>query len=165
MWNGTRKPVELKRCAYCGKIMEIAKLKNGYLESASQYNRKKYCNRDCMKKAFRKDETESVSWSNMHRHARMIIPPANCKICGSATNVDVHHKDGNYLNNSPENLQRLCRSCHNLQHRKAASCSICGAKVKGYGYCERHYQRYKRYGDPMATCYPKAKGEHKPKNM
>ena len=64
-------------------------------------------------------------------------------------NVDVHHKDGNPENNSPENLRRLCRSCHLKAHRQAKHCSICGATVKGYGYCNRHYIRFKKYGNPL----------------
>ena len=31
-------------------------------------------------------------------------------------------------------------------------CSIedCGRKHKGYGYCNKHYEKFKRYGDPLA---------------
>ena len=28
--------------------------------------------------------------------------------------LEVHHKDGNYLNNTEENLQLLCPNCHSL---------------------------------------------------
>lgn len=63
---------------------------------------------------------------------------------------DVHHKDENPLNNSLDNLQRLCRSCHIKVHR-AKTCTIqnCNQKHKGYGYCDKHYQRLKKYGNPL----------------
>lgn len=40
-----------------------------------------------------------------------------CEICDSEKNLEIHHKDGNRLNNDLENLQLLCRSCHSKQHR------------------------------------------------
>lgn len=55
---------------------------------------------------------------------------------------------GNHLNNSVENLVRICRSCHNREHRQRALCTICGTPAKGLGYCEKHYQRFKKWGDP-----------------
>lgn len=136
-------------CAYCGKPMERRRLSNGELMSWLHYNRQKYCNRECMKAAFRKKEKTGKSWMAIHRHARMLLPSGCCEICGSEKNVDVHHKDGNPWNNDITNLQRLCRSCHIKAHHHAKTCSICGAKVKGYGYCNKHYIRYKKYGSPL----------------
>ena len=45
-----------------------------------------------------------------------------CEICGwGETNkytntipLEIHHMDGNYRNNSEENLQLLCPNCHSL---------------------------------------------------
>lgn len=30
--------------------------------------------------------------------------------------LTIHHKDGNHSNNDPENLQTLCRKCHDKAH-------------------------------------------------
>ena len=139
---------ELKYCAYCNILMERKRYSNGVLQSWNEYNRQKYCNRDCMKKAFRLKEHKGKSWMTVHYHARNILPIGPCEIFGSNKNVDVHHKDNNPQNNEKENLMRVCRSCHNKIHRPAKHCSICGKKVKGYGYCEKHYQRFKKYGNP-----------------
>lgn len=141
---------ELKCCAYCGNIMERKRYTNGDLQSWKEYDRQKYCSRDCMRMAFKEKPHHGASWMTAHYHARNTLPNGSCEICGSSKNVDVHHKDGNYLNNSPENLRRLCRSCHNRIHKPAKSCSICGQKVKGYGYCNKHYQRFKKWGNPLA---------------
>ncbi len=36
-----------------------------------------------------------------------------CERCGELIKrVDRHHKDGNTLNNTPENIEYLCRKCH-----------------------------------------------------
>ena len=28
-------------------------------------------------------------------------------------------------------------------------CIVCGKPMKGLGYCELHYQRFKKYGNPL----------------
>jgi len=40
-----------------------------------------------------------------------------CLNCGEAGYIEVHHIDGDYLNNHPLNLVPLCRSCHKHAHR------------------------------------------------
>jgi 5-methylcytosine-specific restriction endonuclease McrA len=39
-----------------------------------------------------------------------------CKLCGSISDIEIHHKDGDHFNNDLENLVALCRTCH---HTKA----------------------------------------------
>ena len=140
---------EVRYCAYCKKPMERKRLKNGELQSWLHYNKQKYCDRECMKKAFAAKPKTGKSWMVLHKHARQLKPYGNCEICGSDINVDVHHKDGNPENNDLSNLQRVCRSCHVKIHRPAKKCVICGEKVKGYGYCNKHYIRYKKFGNPL----------------
>jgi len=123
---------------------------NGRLESLLHFNRRPYCDRECMKAAFRaKPKKRDSSWMTAHYHARNLKPPGPCERCGKPNGSDVHHKNGDWQDNSPENLERLCRSCHNREHRPRAACSICGKPVKGYGYCDKHYQRFKKWGDPL----------------
>ena len=40
-----------------------------------------------------------------------------CELCGSDTNLDIHHIDGNWQNNNLDNLMCLCRSCHTKYER------------------------------------------------
>jgi hypothetical protein len=40
-----------------------------------------------------------------------------CLVCGSDGYVEVHHIDGDWLNNHPMNLAPLCRACHHDPHR------------------------------------------------
>ena len=35
-----------------------------------------------------------------------------CQECGKTDDLEVHHIDGNRLNNDPENLLTLCKKCH-----------------------------------------------------
>lgn len=142
-------PHEVRYCAYCGKPMERKRLSNGELLSWNHYNRQKYCDRECMRAAFRAKPKKGKSWEAVHKQARQLLPDGCCEICGSNKNVDVHHIDGNPQNNDLSNLQRLCRSCHIKVHHPYKTCSICGKRVKGYGYCNKHYIRFKKYGDPL----------------
>lgn len=41
-----------------------------------------------------------------------------CELCGSTSNLHGHHKDRNHFNDSPENIQTLCNSCHQKLHRE-----------------------------------------------
>lgn len=83
-------------------------------------------------------------------------PPSN-RLLGKRPRRAQHQRQrlrllhGNHLNNSPENLERICRSCHNREHKPRASCAICGKPQKGLGYCDKHYQRFKKWGDPLAV--------------
>ena len=57
-----------------------------------------------------------AGWVAEHRRARMICPPGPCVKC-SASKAEVHHKNEDWKDNRPENLERLCRSCHMKEHR------------------------------------------------
>ena len=95
-----------KYCEYCGKKLE-RKRYNGRLEDFGVFNRRKYCNKDCMRKAFIK--------------------------------VGIN-----------DNQSYLCRSCHMKIHKPQNKCKICDNYADGgLGYCNKHYLRYKKYGNPL----------------
>ena len=39
-----------------------------------------------------------------------------CEMCGISNSLELHHKDGNHLNNDESNFQVLCRECHRNSH-------------------------------------------------
>ena len=41
-----------------------------------------------------------------------------CELCGSTRHLCIHHKDENRYNNKLDNLQCLCKSCHQKHHLK-----------------------------------------------
>lgn len=91
-------------------------------------------------------------WIPQHNKARKVKGSVYCcELCGSGKNVDVHHKDHDYRNNELHNLQALCRRCHMLQHKPDRRCSVdgCGRPHASLGFCDMHYQRLKRHGDPL----------------
>jgi hypothetical protein len=79
-----------------------------------------------------------------------------CESCGAATGLGLHHKDGDRMNNSPENLQTLCASCHTAIHwesgkrpwKRLGLCNVCGKPARKLGLCETHHTRLKRHGSP-----------------
>ena len=109
-------------CEYCGKPLERKRI-NGRLEDFTVFTNRKYCNRECMRRAFVKVGNHEQSYSCAHGTARKInelwLKKDECEICGSTQNLDIHHIDGNYQNNELDNLVCLCRSCHmKEEHRK-----------------------------------------------
>ena len=43
-----------------------------------------------------------------------------CMNCGSQGGIEVHHIDGDWLNNHPLNLIPICHSCHRIVHGQQA---------------------------------------------
>jgi hypothetical protein len=39
-----------------------------------------------------------------------------CDLCGGKEYLLIHHKDGNRRNNAIDNLQCLCKKCHQIEH-------------------------------------------------
>ncbi|MCH5315443.1 MAG: HNH endonuclease [Eubacterium sp.] len=142
-----------KYCAYCGKRLERKRFANGRLEDFGVFSKRKYCSMTCMRKAFLKignnNQTYRVSHSTSQKINELILQRTTCENCGKSGNLDVHHIDGNYQNNNLENLKVLCRSCHIKEHRNKSLCKVCGKPMDGgLGYCDKHYRRYKKYGNP-----------------
>lgn len=151
-------------CQYCGKVIERKHVgKRQQLVDEETYMRKKYCDRLCMRKAYTKVGKHEQNWSSAHGTARnineLMMKRTQCEICGKKEKLDVHHKDCDEQNNNIENLQVLCRSCHMKIHHPKSLCLIdgCQNKVKGHGYCEKHLNRVKKYGNPFAV--KRANGE------
>lgn len=149
---GKRKETPEKYCLYCNKKLERKRLPNGDLEYLKHFNARKYCDQQCMADMFRgRKKTSDPSWYTAHERARRIKVADKCEICGSTQNVDVHHIDCDWKNNEINNLQAVCRSCHNKIHQAYGVCKICGKRQTAFGLCNKHYLRFKKYGDPLYT--------------
>lgn len=147
----------MTKCKYCGNELVKKRYSNGCLESDLQLSRRVYCDRDCMRKSYIKvgqtNQSDRVAHATSRAINRVILKKKACEICGKTGRLDVHHKDGDYTNNTLDNLQVLCRSCHMKLHRPKGVCMVegCGKPMKGHGYCEKHLQRFRKYGDPLLT--------------
>ncbi len=117
---GTFKPITLKPCLYCGKVME-PKQYPSCREAPSLYKNRRYCNTTC-RDAHRRilNPPSGSSWYTCHFHARRLCPPAPCADCGATGRTEVHHKNEDWHDNRLENLERLCRSCHLKRHRSSS---------------------------------------------
>ena len=48
---------------------------------------------------------------------RVMVQKDACAACGVTEKLCIHHKDGDHYNNTPENLQVMCMSCHSSMHK------------------------------------------------
>lgn len=137
---------------YCGIKLE-RKRYNGRLEDFGVFKRRKFCNQECMAKYRLIQPNPNATWRIAHQTAQKIneriLKRTQCEICGKSGRLDVNHISWNWKDNSLKNLQVLCRSCHSKIHKLKSVCWICGKPMKGLGYCDKHYQRYKKYGCPL----------------
>lgn len=86
-----------------------------------------------------------------------------CAVCGTTKHLQIHHTDhkGHNVpkrdrNNSLDNLQLLCRSCHGRLHgrvegwsRRYTACRACKSterKHHAHGYCQRCLKRAQAAG-------------------
>jgi len=121
----------MKTCSNCGKEGEFyvhrSKNRQDYEERMC-----KVCRRKVLAK-YRRNNREKVLRITREYHdkkrfgaPRGEILKDRCEMCGSTRRLSIHHRDGNGRNttnpnNSIENLQTLCNSCHCLLHaRKTA---------------------------------------------
>lgn len=60
---------------------------------------------------------KSEHWKNLRKEKKKVNPV--CEVCGAKKKLDVHHK--NYRNIYDvllEDLETLCRKCHNKEHKR-----------------------------------------------
>lgn len=62
------------------------------------------------------DEYVCSSRSGNYRRAHAACKGIVCAVCGAKTKLQVHHIDNNITNNEPNNLERLCVTCHAGRH-------------------------------------------------
>lgn len=106
-------------CLYCGKPIERKKL---------------YCNNSCQKlhnsddyiRLWKEGKVDGMSGEyNLSKRIRNYLlrkMEYKCELCGwgeinkytGTIPLEIHHKDGNYKNNTEDNLQVLCPNCHSL---------------------------------------------------
>ena len=89
------------------------KVFNGRLEDRNVFLRRKYCSHSCGS-----SKKTAQHWSTFHYRARKHLKAA-CEACGQTTSLHAHHLDQDISNNVPENIQTLCKPCHDFWHSTA----------------------------------------------
>lgn len=141
-------------CKACGKTLSRKRI-NGRMEDFTVFLRRKYCDRACMARAMTKTDPSRSAISKRTLKFRK----EQCDVCHTIHQLGVHHVDQNPMNNDPSNLMTLCAHCHTTWHwengkswpKERSACNICGTPARKSGYCQMHYQRFKKYGDPLLT--------------
>lgn len=100
-----------KPCGTCGAPI-CRKRYGGRLEDLGAFNRRKFCSRSCGNTRVVLTK-HGYSW-----RARKHLKPS-CEACGSARFRQAHHIDQDKTNNAPENIQTLCKFCHDFWHSTA----------------------------------------------
>lgn len=148
-----RAPVDagMKHCATCGKLM--ARRRYGkVLEGLKEFRRRRFCSLSCANtKALIKPKA-------LHQCARKYREMV-CEECNTTKKLHVHHKDENPSNNDLSNLQTLCASCHlrwhwrngKTQPKRQSVCKVCSAPARKLDMCQKHYIRFRKYGDPCLS--------------
>ena len=154
-----RLPDQIKFCAACGK--QLFRKRYGInLEDRTVFAKRKYCDQLCMAAGMMQDQPTLAA---LRKRAKGLVGQ-NCQECGTTEKLQVHHIDMNPANNEPSNIMTLCAACHASWHWKRGNhreliclkpspCGVCGkVSLKLWrGMCQKHYQRFKKYGDPLMT--------------
>jgi len=106
-----KKPTPERYCEYCGKKLE-RKMYNGRLEDMSMFLRRTHCDRICGNSRVKLTK-HGYSW-RARKHLK-----TNCEACGWDKKLQAHHIDQDNTNNEPENIQTLCKPCHDFWHTTA----------------------------------------------
>lgn len=103
-----------KPCERCGSMMQRKRF-NGTLEDFTAFQRRRFCSLSCANKRGNWGKSSTAK----HRAANK-MKLAACEACGRPhEKLHVHHKNEDFTDNSPQNLETLCPSCHKRRHVSA----------------------------------------------
>ncbi|RLI55070.1 MAG: hypothetical protein DRP09_10950 [Candidatus Thorarchaeota archaeon] len=104
------------------------KNKDEILRKTREYTKKNpRIRKKCWTKYNRKQSTKLAKikwWEQKSFDGNATIVGGSCEMCGTKESLVIHHKDGcngkkgKDLNNHPDNLVILCRSCHPRVHNR-----------------------------------------------
>lgn len=112
----------MKYCAYCGKELTAEQRHNSYCSSECANNAKTQKKVEAWVNGEFNGQQANGSLSTTVRNYLLKKANYHCEKCGwgeinpttGKVPLEIHHEDGNYLNNKPENLKVLCPNCHAL---------------------------------------------------
>jgi len=107
-----RKQDPKKTCEHCG-IPLVRKASKGRLEDRTVFLRRRYCSLTCANSRRRPLTKHGYSF-----RARKHLKEA-CEACQQTTSLQAHHIDQIISNNSQQNIQTLCKTCHDFWHSTA----------------------------------------------
>jgi len=136
---GHKIPYESKRQDYCNRVcwnnsrwgkerlvtprVKSGKLKKNVCTNCGKPCLRLYCSRKCERiYKFREKSKEGIyiTGSTIRGYLKLIEKTWMCDMCGliewngEKIPLEVHHNDGNHMNNSDNNLKYHCPNCHSL---------------------------------------------------
>lgn len=157
----------MKNCKRCGKELTINQYHNTFCgqKCAALFKKEEYLSN--WKNGTESGNRQNGQISNYVRNYLLENREYKCERCGwgeinPVTNkvpLEIHHKDGNYKNNSEDNLEVLCPNCHSLtpnfkalnttgRENRASSrknyCVDCGASISAAALRCRECENKKR---------------------
>lgn len=114
------------------------------------FRRRSFCSLVCANSR----GVRSMSSSSQHRISAQ-FRKEQCDYCGKRPEqtLHVHHKNEDWTDHRDTNLQTLCHSCHMKHHhpRMGKCCTVigCVSPSRKRRMCQKHFQRWKRHGDPL----------------
>lgn len=105
------KSTEPRQCETCSKLLERRRHQSGRLEGFRDFMRRRFCSLSCANSRSK----GGTSRKAFHYHARKSREEF-CESCGTNQELQVHHVNEDWTDNSPMNLQTLCIFCHTFWH-------------------------------------------------
>lgn len=100
-----------KSCKKCGKSFNRRVMPNGRKQDVKLYLKQEFCSLSCANTR----ETMTLTVHGYSFRARKHLKNC-CEACGYTKALHAHHIDQDKANNEPENIQTLCKHCHNFWH-------------------------------------------------
>jgi hypothetical protein len=116
---GVRKPKT--NCGQCGVKLTSENFSHSQIKPEKTWWVCNLCYRKAMRKYIRKYNKKNNLSTKVHAYTRLYayrsfalkIVNYKCQHCGiKAEKLQLHHIDGNFKNNEPNNLIMLCLKCH-----------------------------------------------------
>lgn len=142
------KPTLAKACAECGEIFNRKRFASGRLEDFQAFSRRLYCSLSCANSQSKGGDSRTRWHARAQEHRK-----SSCESCDSTLELHVHHCDENWRNNSPSNLQTLCKSCHRSWHITQRNA---GVKPAGRKPVQRHSRSQQALPPEWDACAPTA---------
>ena len=144
------KPDPEKYCERCGDLLRRKRYGTN-LEDMTRFLSMRFCSLRCANSR----GIRSQSSGQQHKISQD-MRKTHCEQCGrvpeKSQHLHAHHINDNWKDHKPQNIQTLCVGCHLKIHTKPPTpCKVCGEKSRKQQMCQKHYQRWKKYGDPLLT--------------
>lgn len=119
---GKFSPKHKRACSVCGKMFLPTNPRNHLCSDSCRTQWDKQHGRDrhyidgiYIKKGYNQGKENNNNWKGGTAYRHLVVVES-CEICGSTDNLVVHHRNHNHEDNRVENLQVLCKKCHQKHH-------------------------------------------------